>query len=197
MKKRIVLCMVGALLMAGHANAEDDNAKPEDLQSLRGDYAFVSSHSCINSPSGFGPPPLLTALGPTTATQTTSQGVITFRRDGTGTIVGRNAISNSTPNAANPVTQTAFQCSLTYHLTEDGYYASESTCAGQVTLGIGSRVGATFTSSPSPSSGYLTGKSLVTANTDLAVESSTSNGITTPRICHRTTVANKIYKWKD
>jgi hypothetical protein len=195
MKINLARCMVASVLLAaaGHAGAEDDSKENADHnKKLKGDYAFVAMHSCINSPSGFGPPPLLTALGATTASQTTSQGVITFNGDGTGTIIGRNAATNSTPNTVNPLTQTVFKCALTYQLSGDGAYASEYSCDGQVTLGVGSRIGLTYTTSSVLSAGYLTGKLLVTGNTDLAVESSTYNGVITPRICHRVSTANKI-----
>ena len=194
--KRIMFGLIAGamILLAVQTGAEEvagESAPHFDLRKLlKGDYSFVSTQVCTQSPSGFAPSPSFAPLGPTTLQNTTSQGVVTYNGDGTGSFTGRSTSITSNINATvSTPSLSSITCSLTYDVQAQGAYSAEQLCSGTTLLGV---PGINFTLSPTRSTGFLRGNLLLTASDGVSVETQTIAGIVTPRICHRSTTLQKI-----
>jgi hypothetical protein len=192
MKKIVLGVLASTVLLGLQASGNDGDAVGKSFDPnrlLRGDYAFVSTQNCVMSPAGFAAPPLFTPLGPTTSQSTTTGGVVTFNGDGTGSVTGR-----STSIVTNVITSTptfsSVSCAVNYQVGSRGAYRAVQNCSG--TSLSGTAAGTAFTVSPMRSTGFLRNDLLLTASDGLVLEIVSSGGVSTPRLCHRSTSTSKI-----
>lgn len=153
---------------------------------LKGAFSVLATEQCIHS-SGFGPPPVLEALGPTVLESITLAGTLTFNGDGTGEFTGLSS-SITTMSIGSPVQQSTLRCPISYSIEPRGVLRLERTCKGTVTRGSLSVGGQVWTSSAVRLEGRLhpRGDSLQLSDTALEAETLTSfHGARTPRLCTR------------
>jgi hypothetical protein len=163
---------------------------------LKGDFALISEEHCVYSPAGFGPAPELRPLGPVNMEHTTIEGIVTLDGTGAGKFIGR-AASLVTEPVFLPINQVAMHCSVIYSLTADSLFRMERKCEATALRGVGSPGAQTWPHSPVRMRGYLHENTLTLADTELAIETVVSfQGVTKPRLCHRTATATKIAKLK-
>jgi len=198
MRRASLWCIVGVMLLwTGAADAD-----PQPLNELlQGDYGFTGEGTCLGAlPPGFNPN--LTPIDGRFTSSFSTQGVLTFNGDGTGTVQSRSVSVThpDTPVTLGGASSSDTHASFTYTVASDRVVTVVS---GPVTGTVltGSRTGQTFTIDPFPS---LTGriardpKSLTLASEEPTVEVETySNGDVYSRICHRSRVLLKLKPAED
>jgi hypothetical protein len=119
-KKLVVFVIVAAIALfitAATARARNNNLK------ISGEYALMGRRSCIYTPLGFNDN--LTPIVPASVASNsiTTQGICTFKRDGTGTMEG-TGVQIVPPPAPSPGTPAAssfdFSFPFTYDVADDG-----------------------------------------------------------------------------
>lgn len=129
------------LLSAGGALADNDRDDHGfSNRSLKGDYAFTGSASCLTSVGGFN-----TSFQPIGANVSTTnfmtQGIRTFNGDGTGTVHDAYSISVVVPPAVTPSASAfSFSEAFTYEVAPDGSF----------TVALNGPLTATETAGPAP-----------------------------------------------
>lgn len=173
------------------ANTDKTERSPSHA-AVAGKFAFNETEHCVYA-SGFGPPPMLQAVGPVSLQTTTAQGVVTLEADGTGQVTGRMAsIQETQTTAATPALQSSFTCSARYQLAAKGEFRLQRDCRGVRLRGNGSAGAQTWSVELPEASGYLRGDLLLLTDTGLAVEALSVVGIKLSRLCHRSLMAMRL-----
>ena len=155
---------------------------------LKGTYFFTGEQACLASPSGFNPN--LTPAGPGASVQSAStQGIVKFNADGTGTAEFKELLIVHPP--ASPLFAASQQASFsfTYTITNDGVLTFVfGLVSGRFITGP--IAGVTFTNNPPPMSGRIArnGTAIPLTTVDPTVETATFGpplSSSLPRICHR------------
>jgi hypothetical protein len=185
------MAILGLCCVLGGAGAQTG---PDEARSrLSGEFSFYASEHCVHS-SAFGPPPVLEPLGPTYTENSTIQGTLTLRADGTGLLTGRAASLSNLPTAT-PAQQSALRCTVTHAIERDDTLRLETMCKGTITQGNLSVAGQVWSAGPMRASGHLHADSFTAADTELAIETVTSfRGARTPRLCHRLWSGSRLGK---
>lgn len=197
---RMVTAMVPLLLAAGSALADGDDHGFSN-RSLKGDYAFTGSASCLNSVGGFNAN--FEPIGANVSTTNfMAQGIRTFNGDGTGTVHDAFTISLVVPPAVTlSASSFSFSESFTYEVQPDG----------SVTFALDGPLTATETAGPAPGltisevgivqQGRISadGATLTTGATSTpTVETLTfSTGLVESRICTRSFTLVKLKRDRD
>lgn len=192
-------------------------------RALHGHYAFTGTGACLYAPGSSTSPPspgnttpntdsnFDTSLQPINVSKAFStsfavEGIRTFKRDGTGTVIGTEMgiVVPPTPDGTTfpkfppSASSATFSYSFTYTFNNDGSFNTMVTGSVTGTFQAGPRSGQTFTVSNFPpllgrasnNSSALTLATLVPT-----VETITfSNGDVWPRICHRSRVLIRMGK---
>src|SRR5688572_15969122 len=132
------------------AGADEPAANQAKLnKKLQGAYRIIASESCVSSPSGFGPPPQVAALGPTTTVTISVEATAVYNGDGTFTVEGRSQdVVHSSPTAVTPsypTTKADFTCTGTYQVNPGKSFTNTYGCTG--VLASGEVPGTAFTMS--------------------------------------------------
>lgn len=153
---------------------------------LKGDYAFIDSTVCVNSPAGFSPS--LTPIDGTSVITFSFTGVLTFNGNGTGSLSARGDFLNN-PGGASAADSTA---DFTYGVAADRTVTFDQGTTSS-TFVAGPNVGHTVTVSSVPTLvGHMSSdrKSIVLGSFDPGIEVVSPAGL--QRICHRSRTAIRI-----
>lgn len=203
MRKATALFGCMALFATMAASADDDQGSS---RTLKGSYAFSASASCVFSSATLGPvyiPPLgftpnFVPIGHASANSFSSNGVLTFNGDGTGSSTGRTiTIGDPDPGDSGATNGIDNSSNFTYTVADDGTFTFAQ---GPITSTFvaGPRVGIqTSTTGVPPAVGHVSRdkKTLVFGSFDPAVESTTRldlGVVESVRICHRSNTAVRI-----
>jgi hypothetical protein len=189
-----------ALTVATVATADDQS------RTLKGQYAFSTSASCVFSsavlspvyipPAGFTPS--FVPIGHASANSFSSNGVLTFNGDGTGSQTARTVtIGDPDPGDSGATNVIDNSSSFTYTVSDDGTFTFVQ---GPITSDFvgGPRVGIqTVTSGVPAAVGHVSSdkKTLVFGSFDPAVESTLRvdlGVVESVRICHRSNTSVRI-----
>jgi len=184
--------VAAGLLQAAALPLAGDTALPgKSALALTGEFVFTGTEQCAYA-SGFGPLPMLQAIGPVTLQSSTLHGSLILAADGTGRLTGRIAsLQAFAESAATPAMQSSLNCTVTHSLTLTGELRLERTCHGTRSRGTGSANAQTWTASPIRESGQFNANTIVLADTELAAESLSTAGVNLARLCHRTAWATR------
>lgn len=175
---------LGLVALCGILSAS--TAQPTSPGHLQGEFSVQATEHCIHS-SGFGPPPVMEALGPTVLENTTLQGVLILRADGSGEFTGRSA-SITTSSIGSPMQQSTLRCPVIYSIDREGVLRLDRACKGTVvrgSLSVGGQVWSTSSVQLDGRFHAATG-SLQLTDSALEIETLTSfHGARTPRVCMR------------
>jgi hypothetical protein len=137
------MCSMMLPLLLGAASALADSDRDDhgvNNRSLKGDYAFTGSASCLNSVGGFTASFLPIGANVST-TNFMAQGIRTFNGDGTGTVHDAYTISLVVPPVVTPSASSfSYSESFTYEVQPDG----------SVTFTLDGPLTATETAGPAP-----------------------------------------------
>lgn len=209
MRSRAVLFACVSLVAAGGAWADDQDQGSS--RTLIGNYAFTASASCVFSSAVLGPvyippagfTPTFVPIGHASANSFSSNGVLTFNGDGTGSQTSRTiAIGDPDPGDSGATSAIDNSSSFTYTVADDGTFTfAQGPIASNFVAGP--RVGIqTVTTGLPVAVGHVSSdkKTLVFGSFDPAVESTTRvdlGVVESVRICHRTNTAIRIDRDKD
>ncbi len=206
------LCAIG-LVHPGQADA---------AKTLKGEYAFTGTFSCLYAPgsdpgpvnptpgvalpnSGFNAKlqPLVNATA--FSTSGSAEGVVTFDSDGTATFTATNVSfthrptpgPTGYPNFPASASSNSVSASFAYTVNSDDTFETQLTAPLTGTFLSGSRAGQVFKIDTLPLTGLISkdGNTLTLASVATTVETiNFSNGDVWPRICHRSRVLIKMDK---
>lgn len=161
---------------------------------LQGKYAYTGTQTCVISSSGFGED--FELLGGASVFSYSTQGIMHFNGDGTGSIYPLHFLAINTQPSPGliPVADGESNCDLTYSVNPDRSFIQQSTCSGRVI--VGNSAGRTYTSIGAERKGQITqgGRILLISKTNAEVSSYTYSDDPTIiyRICNNRGTAIKI-----
>lgn len=160
-----------------------------DRDQLIGNYSFVGEQACLASTLGFNSN-LMPVAGSTVTVQSAStQGIMNFNADGTGTGSFTELIIVHPPAAPIFAASQSATFSFTYAIGENGALTIVSDLISG-TFTTGPLTGVTLSNNPPPLSGYISknGAAIPVATGEPSVETLNLGpplNSTLPRICHR------------
>jgi hypothetical protein len=198
--------LFGCVSLVAATGASADNQDQGSSRTLKGSYAFTASAGCVFSSAILGPvyvppagfTPTFVPIGHASANSFSSNGVLTFNGDGTGSQTSRTiAIGDPDPGDSGATSAIDNSSSFAYTLADDGTFTFAQ---GPITSNFvaGPRVGIqTLTTGVPAAVGHVSSdkKTLVFGSFDPAVESTTRldlGVVESMRICHRTNTAVRI-----
>jgi hypothetical protein len=110
----MIITVMAPFIMAAMASAHD-----HDWKGIHGEYAMMSSGTCLLSPGGFNPN--YTPIGPSSGGSNIATGIWTFERNGKGTLRQGTQLSLTFPPSPSASASVAeFSFDFTYKVTDGG-----------------------------------------------------------------------------
>ncbi len=190
------------VLVEGYAQwTTGASTNDKDWKAIHGEYAFTGQSSCLVGSNGINP--ILTPVdNKVYHTSESTQGVRTFKNNGTGTVQGTSVFIIPPPTVGPPGPSVPsagsyeFSFQFTYNVKHDGTITTE--LVPETFLGTyltGPLHGVTFTIDQLSLSGMVSSdhKTLTLSSEGTAVEQSTnSSGSVSAQICHRSSVLIRL-----